>query len=197
MLIVGINGSPNKDGNVFYLLEVALEAAKRKGASVYIEHACDVLKGQEKPYCDACSSPCNRSCFEGTLLEKSLMNLEEADAVILASPVYFGTVSSQLKAYWDKTRSLRTGKSLLGKPGGAIAVGASKFGGQETTVRALHDMMLIQGMSIAGDGASDFDAGHQGVCGVKPTKDDLYAIKRAKILGARIFEEASKVVDGR
>ncbi|MDO8885476.1 flavodoxin family protein, partial [Candidatus Oleimmundimicrobium sp.] len=195
--VVGINGSPNKNGNVSYLLEVALDAAKRKGASVCMEHVSDALKGQRKPYCDACSSPCNKSCFKNTSLEKSFEYLKKADAIILASPVYFGNVSSQIKAYWDKTRWLRTEKNLLGKPGGAIAVGASKFGGQETTIRALHDMMLIQGMSIVGDGAKEFDVGHQGVCGVKPTKDDLYAIKRAKILGARIFEEASKVVDGR
>jgi len=195
MLIIGINGSPHKDGNVAYLLNVALDAAKEKGATVYLEHVCEMLKGQKKPYCDACSSPCNRSCFEETLLEESFERLSEADAIILGSPVYFGTVSAQLKAYWDKTRALRTEKLLLGTIGGAVAVGASKFGGQETTVKALHSMMLIQGMSIVGDGASEFDAGHHGVCGVKPTKDDLYAIKRAKILGTRIFEEASKVAN--
>ncbi|HDP69965.1 MAG TPA: flavodoxin family protein [Actinobacteria bacterium] len=194
MLIVGINGSPHNDGNVAHLLCVALEEAKKKGATVFIENVCDVFEGQKKPYCDACSSPCNRSCFEGTLLEESFEHLSKADAIILGSPVYFGTVSAQLKAYWDKTRALRTEKLLLGTIGGAVAVGASKFGGQESTIRTLHDMMLIQGMNIVGDGAFEFDAGHQGVCGVRPVEEDSNAVKRAKILGIRIFEEARKTV---
>jgi len=190
VLILAINGSPNREGNTAFLLDQVLNEAKNHGAKVKMINASDALEDQDKPYCDACSSPCNRSCIDGTELEKAFDLLEKADGIILGSPVYFGTVSAQMKAFWDKTRCIRSDKALIGKFGGAVAVGASRFGGQETTVRALHDIMLIHGISIIGDGSIGFDAGHQGVCAQKPATEDQDAIKRAKVMGTRICEEA-------
>ena len=192
MLILAINGSPNKQGNTTFLLAKVLEEARKNGAQIEIIYAVDALADQDKPYCDACSSPCNRSCIDGTELEGAFNRLEEADGIVLGSPVYFGTVSAQMKAFWDKSRCVRTEKALIGKVGGAVSVGASRFGGQETTIRTLHDIMLIHGMNIIGDGSSQFDAGHQGVCGQKPAEEDQDAIKRAKVMGRRIVEEAQK-----
>jgi len=192
MLILAINGSPDKSGNTAFLLSRVLEEAKANGAKVDMVHVVDALEDQDKPYCDACSSPCNRSCIDGTNLEQVFNLLEKADGLVLGSPVYFGTVSAQMKAFWDKSRCVRTEKILIGKVGGAVSVGASRFGGQETTVRTLHDIMLIQGMNVIGDGSAGFDAGHQGVCGQKPADEDKEAIKRAKIMGTRIVEEAAK-----
>ena len=88
--------------------------------------------------------------------------LRRADGILLGSPVYFGTVSAQLKSFWDKTRLLRREKYLINVVGGALAVGGSRFGGQETTLRALQDMMLCQGMIVVGDAHLEEDAGHQG-----------------------------------
>ncbi len=70
MYILGINGSPHQKGNVSFLIELALKAASEKGAQVEMIHVHEIMKEQEKPYCDACSSPCNKSCFEGTSLEE-------------------------------------------------------------------------------------------------------------------------------
>ncbi len=196
MLVLGLNGSPHKEGNVSFLLDIVLKAASEKGAEVEMVHVHEVMKEQEKPYCDACSSPCNKSCFKGTWLEEIFEKMSSADGLIIGSPVYFGTVSAQLKAFWDKTRALRSERALIGKVGAAVAVGASRFGGQETTLRTIHDMMLIQGMSIVAEGTRETDAGHQGVCGVKPTQKDLFAQERARILGWRIVEEIESRLSG-
>ena len=80
----------------------------------------------------------------------------------------------------------------MGRPAAAVSVGAARFGGQETTVKALHDMLLIQGMSIVGEGIGDADAGHQGVCAQKPAAEDSYALERAAILGRRLAQEVEK-----
>jgi len=78
--------------------------------------------------------------------------LERADGIIVASPVYFGCMTAQLKALFDRTRVLRRqGFLLSGKVGGAIAVGGSRNGGQEKTLQAIHDWMHIQGMIVVGD----------------------------------------------
>lgn len=190
MLIIGINGSPNRKGNTAYLLNVALEAAKDKGAKIELIQVMDALKGQERPYCIACSSPCEGKCFKDTPLEQAYQRLAKADGLIIGSPVYFGTVSAQLKAFWDKTRKLRSDRGLVGTPGAAISTGASRYGGQETTVETIHNMMLIHGMSVVGDGTFDTDAGHLGAHAQKPASADEDAVKRTKILGQRLVEEA-------
>lgn len=189
MVLIGLNGSPRAKGNCSFLLDVALRSAQEEGIEVKRFEVHQLMLTQEKPYCDACSSPCNRSCFENTPLEEAFEEMKKASGLILASPVYFGTVSAQLKAFWDKTRFLRAEKALIGKVGGAIAVGATRFGGQETTLRTLHDMMLIQGMTVVAEGTVETDAGHQGVCSTAPSREDEFAQKRAVILGKRLAEE--------
>ncbi len=190
MYILAINGSPNRSGNTAFLLEQALEAAASEGVATKLLHVADALKGQKRPYCEACTSPCVEACHKDTPLGEAVELLEGAAGVILGSPVYFGLPSGQLKSFWDKTRAVRNRKSLIGKPAGAVSCGAARFGGQETTVRALHDMLLVQGMNVAGDGTTDTDGGHQGVCAQKPSEKDGFAIERVAILGRRIAREA-------
>lgn len=59
-------------------------------------------------------------------------------------------------------------------------------------MKAIHDMLLVQGMSIVGEGASDEDAGHQGVCAQNPADEDSFAIERARILGKRLAREVKR-----
>ncbi len=193
MYILAINGSPDRGGNTALLLQAVLDAAAEEGVEGRLIHVMDAVKGQKMPFCLACSSPCKEACHgKDAGLREACEAMEGASAVVLGSPVYFGTVSAQLKALWDKTRAVRTRRSLVGKPAAAVSVGAARFGGQETTLKALHDMLLIQGMSIVGEGLDDADAGHQGVCAQKPAADDAHALERAAILGRRLAREVSK-----
>lgn len=189
-LIVGINGSPHKKGNTVFLLKEALDTCKQMGADIHLLHCQQIMKDQKNPYCVACSSPCAGKCLEGKEISKAFALISQADGLIIGSPVYFGTVSAQLKSFWDKSRSLRAGKKLLNVVGGAITVGASRFGGQETTLRAIHDMMLVQGMIIVGDGFYEDDCGHMGGVAQRPAAEDNDAIRRCRILGKRIVEVA-------
>jgi len=190
MFIVGINGSPNKKGNTAFMLKTALEEAGAHGARTAVVHVADVLTGITQPFCVHCSTPCDARCYKGTPLERALEILREADGILVGSPVYFGTVSAQLKSFWDKTRLLRSEKSLLNAVGGVLAVGTSRFGGQETTVRAVQDMMLCQGMIVVGDGHHDDDAGHQGACAQRPSASDVAGLVRCRILAKRVVEVA-------
>ena len=195
MKVVGLNGSPHNEGNTSFLLGKALTAAQEKGADTQILHIKKALADLETPFCIHCSSPCNQSCYQGSLVEEYFSLIAEAEGLILASPVYFGTVSAQLKAFWDLTRALRSEQELFNTVGGAIAVGASRFGGQETTIRALQDMMLIQGMTIVGDGALDESVGHQGACGQREAQNDKTAQLEAVNLGQRVVQVAGKLTN--
>jgi len=47
-------------------------------------------------------------------------------------------------------------------------------------LRALHDMMLVQGMILVGDGHASADAGHHGCCSQAPASGDenaRYAVR--------------------
>lgn len=193
MYIVGFNGSPDPQGNTAYLLQVALESASNAGAEkTELVQVGELIETVDDPFCTACQSPCLTIQCGNENLRWMLDVLSRAQGVLLGSPVHFGTVSAQLKAFWDKTRSIRRTQALLDVPGGALAVAGARFGGQETTLRAMQDMMMIHGMSIINDGSKTSQiSGHIGVCAQKPAEEDEYAIKTAKIMGERIVESAS------
>jgi len=189
--VMAINGSPNEKGNTAFLLTEVLSECEKLGACTELLHCQQLIKMQKMPFCIVCSSPCSGKCYQDTEFEKILEKISLADALIAGSPVYFGNVSAQLKAVWDKGRKLRTEKKLLNVVGGALSVGGSRFGGQETTLRTIHDMFLVQGMIVVGDGYHEDDCGHTGAAAQRPAWEDDNAIKRAGILGKRIYEVAS------
>jgi len=191
MLVVGINGSPNRGGETATLLEQVLKVCAELGARTEMIQVMEALEGQDRPYCEACDSPCPETCHQVQNLADAYDLLRDADALVVGSPVYFGTVSAQLKAFWDKSRNLRGEKALVNKPGAAVSVGAARFGGQETTVRAIHDIFLVQGMRIIGDGSRKSGAGHQGAYAQRPVSEDTYALERARVLAEGLVEAVS------
>lgn len=190
MLVVGVNGSPDSKGNTAFLVKKVLSECENKGARTEVINVMDALEGQKWPYCRACGSPCPGKCHENENLSKAYELLAKANALVVGSPVYFGTVSAQLKAFWDKSRNLRRSKVMVGKPVAAVSVAAAKYGGQETTIRAIHDIMMIHGMRIVGDGSIESGAGHQGVGAERPSSEDEFAIKRSAVLAEALMEAA-------
>ncbi len=194
MLIVALNGSPHAEGNTALMLRAALEEVTAGGGKGYFVQVSELLAKARVPYCIVCSNPCEGKCYRGTPLEEIYELLSRCDGIIMGSPVYLCTVSAQLKAFWDKTRSLRKDKSLLNVVGGALTVGAGRYGGQESTLRAMQDMMLCQGMTLVGDGVAGYDVGHLGACAQRFAKDDPEGLKRTRILAQRVLEVARATV---
>jgi multimeric flavodoxin WrbA len=190
MLIVGINGSPDRAGNTSDLVNVVLSRCSELGARTEVIHVMDALEGQENAYCVACASPCPEICHQEPALADAYDLLRDCDALVVGSPVYFGTVSGQLKSFWDKSRNLRGERALLNKPAGTLSVGAGRFGGQETTVRAIQDVLLVHGMRIVGDASKASGPGHQGVCAQRPASEDAAALERAKVMAEGLVEAA-------
>ena len=186
--IIGINGSPDAAGNTNYLLDKSLQTVSTLGGRTDLIHAGEVLAGMAVPFCTNCSSPCRGICAVGTPMEDVLDMVRKADGLIIGSPVYFGSMTGQLKAFWDKLRCLRGEKKLLNTVGGAIVVGNNRNGGQEGTIRSIHEMMLVQGMTIVGGGHADHDCGHYGVAAQRPAQEDKYALERTVIMAKRIYE---------
>ncbi len=66
----------------------------------------------------------------------------------MATPVYNGGLSAQLKTVMDRTRATLAAdpKALQRKPGMAIAVGGDRMGGQELAIQAIHTFYILNGM---------------------------------------------------
>ncbi len=190
MKIIGFVSSP-RDGNTKNLTEHALDAAKAAGAETQLIHIGKMNISPCKA-CDACKK--TGTCIIEDDFQEAEKSLSKADGIIFASPVYFGTVSAQMKAFMDRTRTLRRKSILKDKVGGAIAVGASRNGGQETTIRQIHNFYLIQEMIVV----SDTKTAHYGGTGVGGAPDDAskdeFGIETAKNLGTHVAELTKKLI---
>jgi multimeric flavodoxin WrbA len=103
--------------------------------------------------------------------------LLRSDAIVLGSPVYFNNISAQLKAFVDRTWSIRG--QLRNKIGGAVVVGRRY--GAEGAITAVNAFFLKHEMIPANRGVSG-EAFEKGA-----VVQDLEAIRAAQKLGQRIL----------
>ena len=191
MYILALNGSHNNDGNTAFLLGEIAKHLEKLGAECEIASVHEAVMSTKTPFCVSCQSPCQKACYKGTLLDELFDKVEKADFVIFGSPVYFGSMSAQMKAFFDKTRAPRAAKAWLGKPMATVTVGATKYGGQERTADHIHSAALVSGMNIVGNG-SVLGMGHFGVSAQRPANEDTYAIKQCESLANAIVKFLSK-----
>lgn len=191
MYILALNGSHNKDGNTAFLLNEISNQLKARGADCEITSVHDAILSAKTPFCVSCQSPCQKSCYKDTALDELFEKVKRADFVIFGSPVYFGSMSAQMKAFFDKTREPRATKAWLGKPMATVTVGATKYGGQERTAEHIQSAALVSGMTVVGNG-SELGMGHFGVSAQRPSNEDTYAIKQCESLAAAIVNYLTK-----
>lgn len=92
-------------------------------------------------------------------------DLPKYDGIIMGSPTYYGLPSAEIKDLLDRTYKIH-GK-LDGKVGGAFTSSHHVGGGNETTILAILEAMLVHGMVVCGDAIGD----HYGpVALLKPNK---------------------------
>jgi multimeric flavodoxin WrbA len=104
MKVMAFNGSPRKKWNTATLLGKALEGAASRGAKTELIHLYDLdFKGCIS--CFACKTIGGKSygrCVVKDDLKPIFRKIEKADAVILGSPIYFGTVSGEMKSFMER-----------------------------------------------------------------------------------------------
>jgi multimeric flavodoxin WrbA len=148
MKILFISGSPKKGDNV-KMIEYGAAIAKEKGADVSVVS----LAGKKISGCVSCDY-CKKSegCSIKDDMESIRPMMESADGIIFSTPVYFGSMSGQMKCMLDRTLTLRRhGMQLKNKIGACFAVGRSRNGGQELAISHIHAFMHIHGMIVVGD----------------------------------------------
>lgn len=112
-------------------------------------------------------------------------DLLQYDALILGSPVYYGSMAAEVKQLIDES-VCHHGK-LTGKVGGAFASSGGLAGGNETTCLDLVKALLIHGMIVQGDAGGD----HYGAVAVGAP--DERSQKECRKLGRRVAELAVRL----
>lgn len=76
--------------------------------------------------------------------------LDQYDAIIVGSGTRFGTVTSQMRNFWDQTGGLWASGKLVGKVGSVFTSSATQHGGQESTILGFIPTLLHHGMAVVG-----------------------------------------------
>lgn len=194
MKIIGVAASPRKNKSTHFLLEQCLNeikvTAEASGKNIDVE-LIDLapLKFNGCISCDTCKK--SMSCSQQDDFQALIPKLADPEiaGIIVATPVYMGCMSSQAKAFIDRTVLFRrNGFMFKNKLGGVIAVGGSRNGGQELTIQAVHAAMMIHDMIIVGDG--DHFGGAAWANHPDGYEGDGAGIATARNLGRRIGEVA-------
>ncbi len=101
--VVAFVGTANRDGLVSRMCSRVLEGAADAGASTELVNLYD----HEIEQCIGCWS-CYRegTCFHDDDFEALFTKLRDADAVVLGSPVYVGSMSGCMKTFFDRHNGL-------------------------------------------------------------------------------------------
>lgn len=187
-LVLGIAGSPRRGGNSDRLLEAALSGAREAGASTQTVVASQSGVGP----CLGCNA-CSRTgeCVQRDGAQALYTAIDSADALIVASPVFFATVPSGLKALYDRMQPYWARVHVLGQARPARRPGAillARSGGDpygfDAATATTRSVFAVLGIDVLGevkvtgvDGSADLDAHPE-------------ALEESALLGRLVAEDA-------
>nr|MDO8088888.1 flavodoxin family protein [Candidatus Sigynarchaeum springense] len=176
-------GSPRKNGNSTILANNCADGARQAGADVEVV----TLQGLNIAPCNACDA-CRKKPGAGCTINDDMIPLykkiEQADAIVLATPTYWFNMSAQLKTFIDRTYAMEKGGKygFSGKTFGIIMTYADVdafAAGAVNALRSFQDMCAFVGSRIAG--IVHGSAEHPG-----DIKKDGAALKAAFDLGKKL-----------
>jgi multimeric flavodoxin WrbA len=150
MKVVAVSGSARKGGNTAQLVDTVFGPLREAGID------CELIElaGKDVRGCIACGrcikekdGQCHgRQDFVNGVIDA----VADADAIVLASPVYFGDVTSELKAVIDRVGyvSRANGNSLARKPGAGVV--AVRRAGAMHAFDTINHFFLIGEMLVVG-----------------------------------------------
>ena len=147
MKAIAIVGSPRKNGNTEILSRHTLKAIEEEGLDTELIRLC----GLDIKPCNACMV-CEKEerCPIKDDLWPIYTKMKEADAIILASPVYFGSATPEIKALMDRAGYIAYWKGGVfeGKVGGSLVV--AERSGTTFTLAQMAYWFLCLGFFVPG-----------------------------------------------
>jgi multimeric flavodoxin WrbA len=147
MKVIGIVGSPRKNGNTELLTKHTLKAISEEGLDTELIR----LAGLKIKPCTACMA-CKKqeACSIKDDLFPLYLRMKEAEGIILASPVYYGSATALIKALMERVGYIArwNGEPFQHKVGGPLVV--ARRSGRNFTIAQLTFWFQILGFFIPG-----------------------------------------------
>ena len=179
MKILGICGSP-REGATEFLLKKALNDLEDET----FETTFITVRDRNISPCTHCNHcvETKGKCSIDDDMQEIYDALKEADGIILASPIHFGSISAQLKAVIDRCQAMimEDLDIFKNKIGISIVVGGDRSGGQELAIQQINTFYLLNKIIPVSGGS--FGA-NLGAClwsqddGAEGVKADKYGLK--------------------
>jgi multimeric flavodoxin WrbA len=179
MKVVAFNGSARKDGNTAILVRQVFAELEKEG----IETELVQLAGQTIRGCTACGK-CrenkNQRCvITGDIVNDCIAKMVEADGIILASPVYFADITSEMKALIDRAGYVTRGNGDMLKRKVGAAVIAMRRAGSVHAFDSINHFFLIGQMIVPGSIYWNMGIGR----GIGEVEQDEEGLKTMQTLG--------------
>ena len=143
MKVVLINGSPHRKGNTFIALSEVAGALEKEGVQTeIIQLGIKAVQG-----CIACNkcAELGHCVFQDTLYNQVREALQEADGIVVGSPVYYAGPNGALCALLDRV-FYSCSELLAYKAGASVAV--CRRGGASATFDRLNKYFTILSMPV-------------------------------------------------
>ena len=143
MKVLLINGSPKKNGNTSLALEEMVKIFEKEGVETEIIQIGNMdIRG-----CIACST-CKEShrCIFDDIVNETAPEFEEADGLVIASPVYYASANATLIAFLDRLFYSTPHIDKRMKVGASVAV--ARRGGLSSTFDELNKYFTICEMPV-------------------------------------------------
>lgn len=143
MKVLMINGSPRREGNT----GVALAEMKKVFSCEGIETEILQVGNRSIRGCIACGVCKDRGrCVFDDIVNEAAPKFEEAEGLVVASPVYYASANATLIAFLDRL-FYSTGFDKTMKVGASVV--AARRGGLSSTFDELNKYFTIAGMPVA------------------------------------------------
>ena len=156
MRILTILGSPRADGNSAALAEQIAAGAAAQGVKTEVI-LLQKMKISPCCACDHCQVRKGNGCVIQDDMQKLYPKLLKADAFIIATPVYWCSMSAQLKAFLDRTYALADMEKLTDPFTGKKVALAMTYGnpdfpdsGAMNVIRTFQDALRFSKAELVG-----------------------------------------------
>ena len=143
MKVLLINGSPHAKGCTARALEEMVKTFHEEGVETEVLH----IGNKDVRGCIACGR-CSElgHCVFNDIVAETQKKLEEADGLVVGSPVYYGSANGTLISFLDRLFYSKQ-KSLRMKVGAAVV--SARRGGNTATFDELNKYFTISEMPVA------------------------------------------------
>ncbi len=182
--LLGICGSPRSQGTEF-AVKYALNYATKK-----FDFSTEFWTIKNKNikfciHCDFCIRE-KKGCIHEDEMQELYSKIEQAQFLLIGTPVFQGNISAQIKTIMDRCRALviKDSNIIKNKIGMALAVGGDRNGGQEIAIRTILDfyqqnhMISVSGGAFGANLGASLWSNDQGKEGVEKDTEGLRSIRK-------------------